>query len=120
MRRLAVPGLPLLHSTDLVNWELIGHALPRLTPDALFSTPQHGKRPWASALRHHDGRFCIYSPEPDLGIFVVTADQPAGPWSDPVLYSLLTHRQYLLLLIDYGRGSSLLSSRSLSQRRTDC
>lgn len=81
----AVPGLPLLHSTDLVNWELIGHALPRLAPDALFSTPQHGKGPWAPALRYHDGRFWIYFPEPDLGIFVVTADQPAGPWSDPVL-----------------------------------
>lgn len=81
----AVPGLPLLHSTDLVNWELIGHALPRLTPEQLFSTPRHGKGPWAPALRYHDGRFWIYFPEPDLGIFVVTATEFAGPWSEPTL-----------------------------------
>ncbi len=81
----AVPGLPILHSLDMVNWRLIGHALPRLSPEDLFATPQHGKGPWAPALRHHDGRFWIYYPEPDLGIFVVTATSPAGPWSTPVL-----------------------------------
>jgi len=81
----AVPGLPILHSLDMVNWRLIGHALPRLSPEALFSTPQHGKGPWAPAIRFHDGRFWIYYPEPDLGIFVVTAANPAGPWSAPVL-----------------------------------
>ena len=81
----AVPGLPILHSKDLVSWRLIGHALPRLVPEDLFSTPQHGKGPWAPAIRHHDGRFWIYYPEPDLGIYVVTAKDPAGPWSQPVL-----------------------------------
>jgi beta-xylosidase len=81
----AVPGLPILHSTDLVNWTLIGHALPRLAPETLFSTPQHGKGPWAPALRHRNGKFWIYYPEPDLGLFVTTAANPAGPWSEPVL-----------------------------------
>jgi beta-xylosidase len=81
----AVPGLPVLHSRDMVNWRLIGHALPRLSPEDVFATPQYGKGPWAPALRHHDGRFWIYYPEPDLGIFVVTATDPAGPWSTPVL-----------------------------------
>jgi len=81
----AVPGLPILHSRDLVNWRLIGHALPRLSPELLFATPQHGKGPWAPAIRHHGGRFWIYYPEPDLGIYAVTATNPAGPWSAPVL-----------------------------------
>ncbi len=81
----AVPGLPILHSRDMVNWSLIGHALPRLSPEVLFATPQHGKGPWAPAIRHHAGRFWIYFPEPDLGIFLVTATDPAGPWSAPVL-----------------------------------
>jgi len=81
----AVPGLPILHSRDLVNWRLIGHALPRLVPEDLFSTPQHGKGPWAPAIRHHDGRFWIYFPEPDLGIYAVTATNAAGPWGAPVL-----------------------------------
>ena len=81
----AVPGLPILQSRDLVNWRLIGHALPRLVPEPLFATPQHGKGPWAPSIRHHDGRFWIYYPEPDLGIFLVTATNPAGPWTGPVL-----------------------------------
>jgi beta-xylosidase len=81
----AVPGLPILHSRDMVNWSLIGHALPRLSPEALFATPQHGKGPWAPAIRFHAGRFWIYYPEPDLGIFLVTASDPAGPWSTPIL-----------------------------------
>jgi len=75
----AVPGLPILHSLDMVNWRLIGHALPRLSPEDLFATPQHGKGPWAPALRHHNGRFWIYYPEPDLGIFVVTAALKFAP-----------------------------------------
>jgi beta-xylosidase len=81
----AVPGLPILQSADMVHWRLIGHALPRLSPEDLFATPQHGKGPWAPALRHHDGRFWVYYPEPDLGIFVITASNPAGPWTAPVL-----------------------------------
>lgn len=78
-----VPGLPVLHSRDLVNWSIIGHGLPRLEPESVFDTPQHGCGVWAPALRHHDGRFWIVYPDPDRGIFVITADDPAGPWSRP-------------------------------------
>ena len=81
----AVPGLPILKSRDLVNWRLIGHALQALPPADVFETPQHGKGPWAPAIRHHAGRFWIYFPEPDLGIYAVTATNPAGPWSEPAL-----------------------------------
>lgn len=80
-----VPGLPILHSRDLVNWTLVGHALPRLLPDDVFRTPQHGNGVWAPAIRHHDGRFWIYYPDPDFGIYVTTAVDPAGEWSEPVL-----------------------------------
>src|SRR5574339_316305 len=45
----SVPGLPILHSRDLVNWQIIGHALPRLTPEDVFSRPQHGNGVWAPA-----------------------------------------------------------------------
>src|SRR5688500_6780295 len=54
-----VPGLPILHSTDLVNWRLVAHALPRLEPADTFAIPQHGKGVWAPAIRHHDGKFWI-------------------------------------------------------------
>ncbi|MYN02410.1 family 43 glycosylhydrolase [Pseudoduganella sp. DS3] len=80
-----VPGLPLLESDDMVNWRLVGHALPRLVPEAAFRTPQHGKGVWAPSLRHHAGKFWIFYPDPDHGIYVITAQTFAGPWSKPRL-----------------------------------
>ncbi|WP_205328334.1 glycoside hydrolase 43 family protein [Glycomyces sp. YM15] len=80
-----VPGLPILHSRDLVNWTLIGHALARLEPEEDFRTPQHGCGVWAPALRHHAGRFWIVYPDPDRGLFVTTAEDPAGEWTKPHL-----------------------------------
>jgi beta-xylosidase len=79
------PGLPVLHSRDLVNWTLVAHALPRLVPEQAFRTPQHGKGVWAPAIRHHAGKFWIYYPDPDFGLYLVTAADPRGPWSEPVL-----------------------------------
>ena len=81
----AVPGLPVLHSRDLVNWELINHALPKLVPEAVFATPRHGAGVWAPAIRHHAGRYWIYYPDPDHGIYVITAADPRGRWSAPQL-----------------------------------
>src|SRR3954464_11015589 len=52
-----VPGLPILHSRDLVNWSLVNHALPRLVPEEHFARPQHGGGVWAPAIRHHAGKF---------------------------------------------------------------
>lgn len=80
-----VPGLPILHSRDLVNWTLVNHALPRLVPAEHFSRPRHGAGVWAPALRFHAGKFWIFYPDPDFGIYVVTADDPRGTWSEPVL-----------------------------------
>lgn len=48
-----VPGLPLLHSRDLVNWSLVGHALDRLEPAADFAVPRHDCGVWAPSMRHH-------------------------------------------------------------------
>lgn len=79
------PGLPLLESPDLVNWTLVGHALPRLEPAAMFDRPQYGKGVWAPCLRWHDGRFWIFYPDPDQGVFVVTAEHFNGPWTAPRL-----------------------------------
>jgi beta-xylosidase len=79
------PGLPVLHSKDLVNWTLIGHALDRNVPDAHHAVPRHGGGVWAPAIRHHGGRFLIYYPDPDFGIFMVSASDPKGPWTAPVL-----------------------------------
>lgn len=78
------PGLPILHSRDLVNWTIIGHALKNL-PDSRYEKVQPGCGVWAPAIRFHAGQFWIFFPTPDEGIFVVTANDPRGPWSEPHL-----------------------------------
>ena len=81
----AVPGLPILHSRDLVNWSLVNHALRRLVPEDVFRVPRHGAGVWTPSIRHHAGKYWIYYPDPDFGIYVITATDPRGEWSTPVL-----------------------------------
>lgn len=80
-----IPGLPILHSKDLVNWTIIGHALLKQPPYEVYAKTQHGAGVWAPAIRYHGGEFYIYYPDPDYGIYVVKAKNPAGPWSLPQL-----------------------------------
>jgi len=81
----SVPGLPILHSRDLVNWKLIGHALHELVPVDHFKKVQHGGGVWAPSIRYHKGEFYIYYPDPDFGIYLVKSKDILGPWSSPVL-----------------------------------
>ncbi|HEY9363192.1 MAG TPA: glycoside hydrolase 43 family protein, partial [Chitinophagaceae bacterium] len=81
----AIPGLPVLHSKDLVNWRIVAHALLRQPPFEHFSVPRHGDGVWAPSIRYHDGEFYIYYPDPDFGIYLVKAKNAAGPWSSPIL-----------------------------------
>ncbi len=78
------PGLPLLHSKDLVNWTLIGHALKNL-PHPRYAAVQAGCGVWAPAFRFHAGKFWIFFPTPDEGIYLTTATHPEGPWTEPHL-----------------------------------
>lgn len=80
-----VPGLPILHSKDLVNWTIIGHALQRQPPEEFFARPQHGNGVWAPSIRFHNNYFYIYYGDPDFGIYMVKAKNPRGPWSAPLL-----------------------------------
>lgn len=78
------PGLPILHSRDLVNWTLVNHALKNV-PGERYSEVQHGCGVWAPSIRLHAGKFWIFFPTPDEGIYATTADDPCGSWSDPHL-----------------------------------
>ena len=80
-----IPGLPILHSRDLVNWALIGHALQKQPPFEVFDKVQHGKGVWAPCIRYHKNEFYIYYPDPDFGIYMVKTSNPAGSWSEPLL-----------------------------------
>ena len=79
------PGLPILHSKDLVNWSILNYALPMQIPADVYDQPQHGKGVWAPCIRFHNGLFYIYYPDPDYGVYVITAKDPAAIWSKPVL-----------------------------------
>ena len=87
------PGLQILHSTDLVNWKIIGAALTddypvlpefRGTNLDWRKRIQHGNYVWAPSIRHHDGWFYIYWGDPDQGLFMTKAQNPADTWSKPV------------------------------------
>ena len=81
----AIPGLPVLHSKDLVNWSIVGHALLKQPPFNHFDVPRHGDGVWAPAIRYYHNEFYIYYPDPDFGIYLVKAKNPSGPWSKPVM-----------------------------------
>jgi beta-xylosidase len=78
------PGLPILHSRDLVNWSLVNHALTNV-PGERYAAVQPGCGVWAPAIRFHAGKFWIFFAMPDEGIFVITAEDPRGSWSEPRL-----------------------------------
>jgi beta-xylosidase len=78
------PGLPILYSRDLVNWTIVNHAIDNI-PDPRYARVQHGEGVWAPAIRHHAGKFWIFFPTPDEGIYSTTADDPRGQWSEPHL-----------------------------------
>lgn len=81
----AIPGLPILHSRDLVNWKIIGHALKRQPPFEHFEKTQHGNGVWAPSIRYRNGEFYIYYPDPDFGIYLKKAKTITGTWSAPKL-----------------------------------
>lgn len=80
-----IPGLQILHSKDLVNWEIVSAAVPYALPPVDDVAPLHGMRVWAPSIRHHDGWFYIFWGDPDQGAFMTKAQDVAGPWTEPVL-----------------------------------
>ena len=77
------PGVPVFHSKDLVNWELIGYCIDRPT-----QLPRN-LNIFATTIRYHEGTFYMITTNVGAeGNFYVTATNPAGPWSDPVSWVL--------------------------------
>ena len=79
------PGVPIFQSKDLVNWKSLGHVL--VTPKQLPLYKQQTSRGiYAPTIRYHKGTFYLITTLIDVrGNFIVTATNPAGPWSDPIL-----------------------------------
>lgn len=78
------PGLPIFHSKDLINWELLSYALNRLGQLQLEGAGT-SRGIYAPDIQFHDGIYYIVCTYVDkLGNFVITSTNPKGPWSDPI------------------------------------
>lgn len=77
------PAIPLLHSKDLVNWKVVNYVLEHV-PEFRYRNPIHGCGVWAPSIRFHNGTFFVCFPMPDEGIYMTTAKDPFGKWSEPV------------------------------------
>lgn len=75
-----VPGVPVLHSKNLVEWRLVNYVFDRI-PFERFDRVCHGDGAWAPSLRYHDGTYYCLIPFPDEGIFVSETKDPFGKWS---------------------------------------
>ena len=80
-----LPGIPIFHSTDLREWQLIGHVVDRPGQLHSFDIPTLGGA-WAPTIRHRDGLFyLVITDAMGRGMIIFTATDPAGPWSDGIV-----------------------------------
>jgi beta-xylosidase len=84
-----VPGVPIFHSRDLVTWTQIGNVLDRRSQLDFPADAEASRGIYAPTIRYHDDRFWVVTTNVTLGRhLIVTATDPAGPWSDPVYLDL--------------------------------
>ena len=74
-----MPGLPVLHSKDLVNWKVISYVVDKL-PFPNYNKPEYGKGVWAPSIRFHNNKFWVFFATPDEGIFMSTTTDPHKGW----------------------------------------
>ena len=77
-------GMPVLHSTDMVNWTIVSRIYRRLDLSASYNTPgqAYQRGTWAPSIRFNGGRYYVYVCTPDEGLIMSSASDPAGAW-DP-------------------------------------
>jgi beta-xylosidase len=74
-------GIPVLESSDMINWKIISHIYSRLDYPGYDSLNSYANGSWAPSIRHHNGRFTVYFCTPTEGLFTSTSENPEGPWS---------------------------------------
>jgi beta-xylosidase len=78
-------GIQVLHSKDLVNWQIIGQVFDKLVMSPKYDQMKgYGEGTWAPAIRYHNGEFYIFVCTPAEGLFMWHAKNPAGPWSQTI------------------------------------
>ena len=124
-----LPGVPLLHSRDLVHWELINHCVSSL-PFKKYDFPSHGSGTWAPSIRYHEGTFFVFIPLVDEGILVARSQNPYGEfklnllcqskgWIDPCPFWDDDGKTYMIFA--YAKSRSGIKHRlSLVEIDSDC
>ena len=88
-----MPGAPIMHSKDLVNWEIVSYLFDRIEETPRYNMEEgtvYGRGQWATSLRYRDGRFYAYftpNDQPYKG-YVYTTEDPRGRWK---LHSVIPH-----------------------------
>lgn len=75
-------GMPVLESSDLVNWQIISHVYDSFDYPGWDDFKRYGGGSWAPSIRYHNGLFYVYFCTPDEGLFMATTDNPHGKWSE--------------------------------------
>lgn len=111
----SMPGLPILHSKDLVNWKMIGYVFDRLDLGPEFRLEDgkfiYGQGIWAPSLRYHNGTYYIISNVNKKGTQVYTATNPAGPWTHQQMNAKIHDAS--LLFDDDGKIYAVTGYRSI-------
>ena len=74
-----MPGIPILHSKDLINWEIINHVYQKL-PLEKYDKPAHGEGSWAPSIRFNNNKFYVYFCTPKDGLFMAVTEDPKKNW----------------------------------------
>ena len=118
------PGVPIMRSKDLVNWETIGYVVDRLTDSPRYDLQGgtvYGRGQWATSLKYHNGKFYVLFAPNEMGdmgrSYIYSAVDPAGPWE---LVSRLPHfHDCSLLFDDDGRVYVVYGTGELCELKPD-
>ncbi len=124
-----IPGVPILHSKDLVHWEIINYCVKRL-PFEKYDKPSHGSGTWAPSIRYYNGTFYVFIPLVDEGILVARSSDPYSEfelnmicyskgWIDPCPFWDDDGKAYMVFA--YARSRCGVKHRlALAEIDTDC
>ena len=118
-----MPGAPIMHSKDLVNWEIVGYIFDRLEETPYYSMEGgtvYGRGQWATSLRYKDGRFFAYftpNDQPPKGWVYSTTDPKTEKWE---LYSVLPHfHDASFFFDDNGKAYMVYGSGAIRELKPD-